>query len=383
MSLLALMASAGLAAGEENLYLIASEPFDAPLATFPTLFYRLDGGQLTKIRTVTTQRQDTMFARVYHDKGYAVVASDGAAKGSFLLNVIDLESVSAQTSYDIDTCEGCFYIESYLLSRNDSLIYVILGRDRDRVYRGVNLRTGAMSSDFDDRDEVHAYSGSHGNGFVDHGGGIILRNIMGVGKDAVIYEWGNARRLGWTLPDGLELRKDGSYAVQYMNNDHLRVTSIGGHPRDSRSRLFYVYAKAGDAWSKLKLSGGLFSLRAYRHWLIAEEIYRGIPGSPELERLEVQHFPPFLSAADRLRARDIAPSGRFYLYNARTQALIIHDTGEPNSEVLYVDEDDAVYYRVSDELRRAQIEDGELARPSVLVKSPVLWAVHWLFLGKE
>ena len=61
----------------------------------------------------------------------------------------------------------------------------------------------------------------------------------------------------------------------------------------------------------------------------------------------------------------------------------MHDTGEPNSEVLYVDEEARVYYRVSDELRRARIQDGRLEKSMVLVKVPELWAVHWLFVGHE
>ena len=39
------------------------------------------------------------------------------------------------------------------------------------------------------------------------------------------------------------------------------------------------------------------------------------------------------------------------------------NTGEPNSDVLYVDEDDVAWYRVSDELRQAPIQDGRLGPP--------------------
>ena len=111
---------------------------------------------------------------------------------------------------------------------------------------------------------------------------------------------------------------------------------------------------------------------------------RYAPGSLNLARLELQQFPPFLSAAVNLsQVREIAPTGRLLLCDARAKALIIHDTGEPNSEVLYVDEDDVAWYRVSDELRRAPIEDGKLGPEEVVAKAPELLAVHWLFFGRE
>ena len=385
--LLALSASVGLAAGERNLYLIASEPSAAFSSTFPTLLYRLDGDRLTKVRTVTTQRQDTMFVRVYHDKGYAVVASKGVKVGSFLLDVIDLESVSTQASYDIDVCE-CSYIHSYLLSRNDSLIYVFHGYGNSiEAYQGVDLRTGEMSRDYTDLDQANQYSGANGNGSVDMGGGVSVRGVSRNGSEAVLQERETMHRLGWDLPEELELEERKVWAMQWVNTDYMRVISthsyIPGYDRDESKERIYVFDKAVGAWSNFMFESGRFPFRSHRRWLVSEQVFGDGPEDLEFKRLDEQRFPPFLSAGQRFRFRERMPTGQFILYNSRTQELIAHDTGEPNSEVLYVDEDDRVYYRVSDELRLAQIENGELARPRVLVKSPVLWAVHWLFLGQE
>ena len=169
--------------------------------------------------------------------------------------------------------------------------------------------------------------------------------------------------------------------------------------------MFYVYEKASGEWSELTLpgsgvpmvelryhvsnldmSGLYFPMRAFREWLAAEEIDKinvYEPRTFDLEGLAEQRFGSFRSAAERSKNRKAALSGRFRLFNARTKDLIVHDTGEPNSEVLYVDEEARVYYRVSDELRRARIQDGRLEKSMVLVKVPELWAVHWLFVGHE
>ena len=138
-----------------------------------------------------------------------------------------------------------------------------------------------------------------------------------------------------------------------------------------------------DYWSGLEQFGEIYPMRAYRDWLAAEEVNVYSEDNLDLEPLKTQRFPPFLSAAERFQERRVAPTGRFRLYNVRSKEIIVHDTGEPNSEVLYVDENDVVYYRVSDELRLAQIEGGKLVQSRVLVKLPEMWAVHWLFLGNE
>ena len=382
--LVALTASVDLAAGEKQVYLIASEPYDEFMATFPTLLYRVDGERLTKVRTVTTQRQDTIFVAAYNELGYVVVASEGAVPGSFLLDVIDLKSVLTHKSYDIDFCAECVYISSYLRVRDGSLTYVLRGSSGAvSRYRGVDLKTGTMSSDFGLEDEGYAYSGAYGRTFVD-GPGFILDGVSAEGNEAITYDADQIYRLGWTLPDGLELKRGKTFTLQFVNNSHLRVISAGGYrPRGLRRWGFYVFDKAAAVWSKLELSGGKFSLRAFHHWLVTEEIYYGIPPEIEFERMQGQRYRPFLSAASRMRHRKMTPTGQLRLYNARTKELIVHDTGEPNSEVLFIDENDRAYYRVSDELRLAQIDGGELARPEVLVKSPVLWAVHWLVFGEE
>ena len=115
-----------------------------------------------------------------------------------------------------------------------------------------------------------------------------------------------------------------------------------------------------------------------------EDIQSYEPGALDLERLKRHHFPPFLSAAERFSSsEETRQRVRLYIYNARTRELIVHETGEPDTEALYVDEDDAAWYRVSDELRRAPIREGRLGPEEVVAKAPELWAVHWLFFGSE
>lgn len=424
----ALLASACLA-DEGRIYVIASEPY--PSADFnaaPAILYRVEGDQLEKVRTITTSRQDTLFVHSYPDQGYVFVGSVGALPGSFLLDVVELRNVGVERTLDLDgcwgcnpsnypdRCMGCRYATSHLLNREGHLIYMIRPGIRyveqlDCACRdlGVDILTGEAISGLGTDDLRYAYLNGAPGGLVD--GGEFGAYIAADGMNALARAEEDAKGhdLGWALPPGLA-SVPGSWrkAAQLMiDNEYMRVLApvLSAAERHAGERLFYVFNKESGEWAELSLpgsgvpmaelkyhvssldmSGLYFPMRGFREWLATEEIeeinvYK--PDTFDLEGLAEQRFGSFRSAAERSKNRKAALSGKFRLYNARTKKLFVQDTVEPNSEVLYVDEDDRVYYRVSDELRMAKIEDGRLGAPEILVKAPEVWAVHWLFFGRE
>ena len=293
----------------------------------------------------------------------------------------------SQKSYDIDLCDGCAYISSHLQDHRDKQVYFIVGYNDDRRYGGVDLKAGGVLSGFDWTDVAGAYRTGTGSLFVDR-----LKHFSGVVHDGDRLIYGEGPRptrhaLGWQEPKEYGWESGSTITDLLVNNDQVRLIHVHRHSKTHRELPglgLHVFDKAAGDWSKLDMPGGYGSFRAFGHWLVSEEIRRYEPDLLDLKRLEQQRFPPFLSAAVNLSlVREIAPTGRLRLYNARTRELIVHDTGEPNSEVLYVDEGDIAWYRVSDELRRAPIQDGKLGEPELVAKAPELWAVHWLFFGKE
>ncbi|MCY3604190.1 MAG: hypothetical protein OXH45_00360 [Gammaproteobacteria bacterium] len=377
-----------LAAAERNAYLIASEPYDDSSFGFPTLLYRVEDHRLVKVRTVTTQQQNTIFVDVYPDKGYALVGSDRRpGLGSLLLDVINMNSVSKQKSYDIDICENCAYISGHMHGKHDAPVYIFRGYNEHSQYRGVDLTTGQILSDFDWTDEAGAYRTGTGSPFTDRS-----KSFRRVAHDSdwLIYgESESPRRysMGWEQPQGYGWVAGSIITALLVNNDDIRLVLVYRHDNwkaELRGLGLHLFDKAAGKWFKPDIPSGMESFRAFRHWLVWEDVKPYEPGALDLERLEQQCFPPFLSAAINLSlVREIAPTGSLRFYNARAKELIVHDTSEPNSEVLYVDEDDVAWFRVSDELRRARIENGKLGPATVVVKAPELWAVHWLFFGEE
>lgn len=155
-------------------------------------------------------------------------------------------------------------------------------------------------------------------------------------------------------------------------------------PRFEGERL--VFGKAAGRWFRLpasRLPAG--PTRAFGPWLAVEE-WRdaGTSRTPEerISALEVRDGP--------------FPTGRLLFYDTRPDAaadaehpflemssgrLIEHHAGDPDSEILLIDDNDVAYFRVGDELRRADLRDGGLANEEVLAKARELLAVHWLVRG--
>ena len=387
-ALAACLASAAVWAEERNVYLIASEPIENVLQGFPTLLYRVEGGGLVKVRTVNTQRQKTEFVDVYPELGYAFVGSYLYGVGeSLLLDVIDMDSVSTQRSYEIDVCGGCSFVGSYMQARRGALAYIFCGcaYTKGCSYKGVDLKSGRIVSGFEWIDEANAYRVGTGSSFVDRRKGFWA--VMH-GSEVLEYGDGSVRRheLGWSLPEGMVWEPGSTFTDLKVNNDDMRLVLVrrNGEWKGKLQGLgLYVFDKAAGEWSSLDIPVGMGSFRAFGHWLAREDIQTSRSRALDLEPLKAHWFPPFLSAAERFEMRRYAPTGRLFFYNVRTRELIVHETGEPDTEVLYVDGNDMAWYRVSDELRRAPILGERLGPPEVVARGPELWAVHWLFFGRE
>ena len=380
--------------GDEALYGIAGHPVFEMGDPFPVVLYRVQNGALAKVRTIATRRQNAWVVKSYPEKGFVFVVSDGAAEGWYLVDILDLADMSKERSVDFDLCGGCVYGNARLLDRNGRVIFYV---QAGRYYResqtlvsqslGLDMHRGAFVNDIDFADVTYLHHAGAQSGGVD--GSDFVRGIHARAETPdQPYVGLNEDRsdLNWRLPAWFSMPEGGGL-IQNANNDHVRVlSSLRGD-----AGQWLVFDKAAERWSSVPLSvfppGGV---RVLRRWLVREDSRPGYDAAAWPDRdgagpasgagAREPRFPP---AVQRMGRREETPTGVLQFFDTRTATLTEHDTGHPDSEVLLIDEHDAAYFRVDDELRRADLDGGGLANEELVAKGPELLGVHWLVRGVD
>lgn len=348
---------------------------------FPVVLYRVEDGGLVKMRTVATRLQDPHHVEAYHYQGFVFVTSGGATQGSFVVDILDLDEMATEKSIDFDVCRGCYLVASHLLQRGEQTIYYLRAvSEHERRNLGLDLGSGEFVTDIDRGDDTYAYTVGGPRGLDDnqHIGGIYIREDSP--RQPYLMRDPDTFDLDWTLPDRIGTEEP-RILHQSVNNDRVRVLFKGGSPDE---RL--IFEKATERWTAVPLSVlSRERLKAFGHWLTQERFSRqGFDADQvDVDLLATYRSPPFSSALERFRFRETTPSGDLLFYDARSATLIEHATGEPDSEILLVDENDIAYFRVGDELRRADLRDGELRNETLVAKAPEFWGVHWPVRGRE
>lgn len=173
----------------------------------------------------------------------------------------------------------------------------------------------------------------------------------------------------------------------YVENDSLRMITneklLNLGSGDSMYVIYYVFNKKNQEWQRVRFPGGRTLIREFGPWLggfVADDRREEeSPGKEIRDQIMMRNqFPrPF-----RYRAEDarIYCPGILVLYNADTQQHYEIQTGQGDSEVLLVD-DKTVYYRVNDEIHRAEIGTDRVTEGSLLAKEDHIVNIHWAFMG--
>ena len=269
--------------GGEGLYAVAGVPLS--LDDTPVVLYRVEGGGLAKVRTVATLRQNPHVVKSYPEKGFVFVVSDGAFKGSFLVDILDLGDMSRERSVDFDMCDGCIFSKARLLERNGHLVFYIRaggdGPEGEHVsyYLGVDLHGGDFVRDIGRADVTYLHHAGGQSGGVDgsdYMGGIYVRERNP--DQPYVLRHSDTFDLRWQLPDWFS-KPEGAHMQQVANNDHARVVSVGGGPEGTSQWL--VFDKSAGRWSGVPTSTYPFGGddRLVGRWLVQEEIRDGFDGA--------------------------------------------------------------------------------------------------------
>ena len=366
---------ASISNASDEIYLFAGNPAHRLTHSSPVVVYVLKDNAIQKVRTITTQKQNALFVRPYHEKGFVLIGSE-ATPNTFLLDKVTLDSIEEEQSFELDTCSGCIFFQSNLvdLEGDDLYMHVTAEAVNDVItfhVAALDVENGAPANlGLNHLDSVFTFGSSGGN--VD--GGDRLSSIYSSGREAA---WGYRQKfkLGWVLPDTFHpLETDTIF--QLVNNRLVRAitsSALIDLASDDMHTTLYIQNKQNDKWSSLVLDGNALRVRGFGRWVVTEEAYlSGASSISNPANLEL-----FLTAQQRFEYSGVRQTGRLYLFDGMNSQLVYYETGNADSEVLLVDDTD-VYLRVGDEIKVGEIRSGELKDVRTLAKSPLVFAVHWL-----
>lgn len=231
-----LLASAvhGGEAGTRHLYGIAGETYGGG-SRYPAILYRIENGDLVKVRTIVTTRQGAEFIHAFPERGYVLVLSYtmGYGTGTYILDVLDLSSMSSYVRHEIDACEDCSHITAgnRLLDRGGQLILRIKSvRDDASYHTAIDVATGEIVDDLMDGEWVDLRRGIDTNSWY--------------GKHRRFYDWRAIYEVrdttGWR-DESYEALSDERYTPFPATWRHTRESAIEGHaPLPSPRERFQI-----------------------------------------------------------------------------------------------------------------------------------------------
>jgi hypothetical protein len=102
--------------------------------------------------------------------------------------------------------------------------------------------------------------------------------------------------------------------------------------------------------------------------------------SPGAEKRRKKEIESGTTVDWRFESAKLFAPGILILYNVHTQKEYRIETKQGDSEILLVD-GGHVYYRVSDEIFKAAIEEKIVGKPTLLAKGEMVPDIHWTFIG--
>jgi hypothetical protein len=174
----------------------------------------------------------------------------------------------------------------------------------------------------------------------------------------------------------------GQGAVILVDNPFMSVVDLGEKSQNGARRLLAL-RKSDGTWRQLpNLTDGFPGARGFGKYLVIHEARMKGPVQAESAgkaewRKEASRHGPSIQAA--FADSNVVYPGRLHLYDVETEKEYVIDTKQGDSEVLLV-EDGLVYYRVTDRLYSAAIQDTGLAQAKLIATDSLIEDAHWAFI---
>ena len=394
---------------QQTLNLLAGHPFyDAE--PFPSYLMKLNVASKTldTIRQLSTNKHALREVKYYPEHRKIVLIKDGwfLKNASYKeIEFINMDSLYVIKRINLDSM-NYFYMNSWMFFSNPALNESIFGIElynskifNRRALVGFDIST-LKSRSFDIDNLKHAQiEGTVGSCLLTFDCLAAYTNPSN-GELRIPEAFDTARRPVFSIelpkkmqPTRKELR---SIVVNTRNAFVFSLNNSGSGENDLGFTMLAILDKSSSRWFKQKVKGNVdYMIRSFSDWVVGtvysdlklfdkKERVREIQNkeSPGKEMRRQKIYKTGMPADYRFEYFGVYSPGILYMINVRTENYIEWNTGQGDSEILLV-ENDEVYYRVNDEIFKASILKGrKLGKAKLLVKNDIVPDIHWAFLSK-
>lgn len=187
-------------------------------------------------------------------------------------------------------------------------------------------------------------------------------------EPALIVDLGIQRSEAMQFRQGLQVVARTARLVVIQWSDHT-----------SRLRQYWASDPNVGTWRQIPFGSGPYpySWRPFGRWVTSPLWVSGMAKESPGRRMRRQEVSRTGKPFDVVFARDYLP-GTISFYNVQTGHYFTHETGQGDSEVIWMD-GDRVLLRMNDALCWTAIDGSRLLPPQLLVKHEVVPDIHWAF----
>ncbi len=378
----ALSRSAG-AQDKNGLYAITACPQPQGELKFPGVLFCLgaDGKQVSWASQLATKEQGVHYLLYSFEGRLAVLAAPRDIANEIV--VVSFDSPGRPRTAKLDL-QGMSVVGRHFVWLEGRL-HLALKLFRDGKFRYLAIRLDTL--DVREAQPKELYQQFAIDGFP---GGLISNNDFAsfeqpVGsRNLVVAEAMPRLPSSVTLPPDLTFPPGENIGLFAANQEMLAFTAGKMRLRTSPGATtpYQVLDRGAGSWHSIDFPGGASLARAFGPWLVAQarelrEEYTPSPGQNVRRQQRSTTGPAYDSVAEGF---SLFQPGLLFLYHVPSRRRIVEETGQGDTEVLWV-KDDRILYRCDRILYEARIEGTSLKDKRKLIERDVIADVHWVFYG--
>lgn len=351
---------------------------------FPSVLFRIDlrEGKVVWASNLFTADRGVHFVLHSFERRLLVLAGPQYFPNDIVVLRFDSPGSPRKVSIEL---EAMVVVGRHLVSMSGDL-HLAIRLFRNGQYRFIALR-------LDDLEVREALPGDLYREFAIDGfvGGCISNNDFAFhyqpagSRRLVVAETPPPRLPSWVvLPDGLSFRPDQPIGLHVANNEVLvfRPGRASLPKGPAGTTPFHVLIRRTGEWRSFVAPGGTSLARGFGAWVAVQvrELREKDELSPGADQRRNKLSPTGAPYDLIITGFRLYQPGVVYLYHAPSQRWIVEETGQGDTEVLWV-KDEKVLFRCDRTLYEARIDGTRLSDKRKLIERDFIADVHWVFYG--